>query len=131
MNVSLLMFDSVLKLQPCGINGKLLNWFKSFLTGRCQCVKINGILSSWTQVSSVVPQGSILSPLLFSLYVNELPSLVSSQLLTFVDDIKLYRTIRSFEDCLILQNDMNILHDWSKHWLLSFNISKCKSLTYW
>ena len=127
-------FDSVphtrllLKLQAYGINGQLLSWFKSFLTGRRQCVKINGVLSSWVQVSSGVPQGSILGPLLFSLYVNELPSLVSSQLLMFADDIKLYRTIRSSEDCLVLQNDINILLDWSKRWLLSFNILKCKVL---
>ena len=113
-------FDSIphtrllLKLQAYGINGQLLSWFKSFLTGRRQCVKINGVLSSWVQVSSGVPQGSILGPLLFSLYVNELPSLVSSQLLMFADDIKLYRTIRSSEDCLVLQNDINILLDWSK-----------------
>ena len=91
-----------------------VSWFKSFLTGRCQCVKINGVLSSWVQVFSGVPQGSILGPSLFSLYVNELPSLVSSQLLMFADDIKLYRTIRSSEDCLVLQNDINILLDWSK-----------------
>ena len=127
-------FDSVphtrllLKLQAYGINGQLLSWFKSFLTGRRQCVKINDVLSSWVQVSSGVPQGSILGPLLFSLYVNELPSLVSSQLLMFADDIKLYRTIRSSEDCLVLQNDINILLDWSKRWLLSFNILKCKVL---
>jgi len=75
-----------------------------------------------------VLQGSILSPLLFSLYVNELPLLVSSQLLMFADDIKLYCAICSFEDYLMLQNGINILHAWSKHWLLSFNISKCKDL---
>ena len=92
-------FDSVphtrllLKLQAYGINVQLLSWFKSFLMGRRQCVKINDVLSSWVQVSSSVPQGSILGPLLFTLY--ELPSLVSSQLLMFADDIKLYRTIHS------------------------------------
>ena len=118
----------LLKLQTYGINGQLLSWFKSFLAGRRQCVKINGVLSSWVQVSSGVPQGSIHGPLLFSLYVNELQSLVSSQLLMFADDIKLYRTIRSSEDCLVLQNDINILLDWSKRGLLSFNILKCKVL---
>ena len=110
-------FDSVpharllLKLQAYGINGQLLKWFESFLTGRRQCVKINSASSSWTQVSSGVPQGSVLGPLLFVLYINELPSLVSSQLLMFADDIKLYRCIRSPKDCLILQNDINILLD--------------------
>ena len=74
------------------------------------------------------PQGSVLGPLLFVLYINELPSLVSSKLLMSADDIKLYRSIRSPKDCLILQNDINILLDWSKHWLLFFNVSKCKAL---
>ena len=69
------------------------------------------------------PQGSVLGPLLFALYV---PSLVSSKLLMFADDIKLYRTIRSPEDCLILQRDINAFLEWSKHWLLSFNAAKCK-----
>jgi len=74
---------------------------------------------------SVFPQGSVLGPLLFALYVNELPSLVSSKLLMFVDDIKLYLTIRSPEDCLTLQSDIDTLFN---HWLLSFNIVKCKVL---
>ena len=127
-------FDSVpharllLKLQAYGINGQLLSWFKNFLTGRRQCVKINSVLSSWTHVSSGVPQGSVLGPLMFVLYINDLPSLVSSQLLMFADDIKLYRSIRSVEDCFVLQNDINIMLDWSRHWLLSFNVSKCKVL---
>jgi len=60
------------------------------------CVCINGNLSSWTQVTSGVPQDSVLDPMLFALYVNELPSLVSSSLLLFVDDIKLHRCIFSF-----------------------------------
>ena len=127
-------FDSVphtrliLKLQAYGINGQLLNWFKNFLTGRLQCVKINSVLSSWSQVFSGIPQGSVLGPLMFALYINDLSSLVSSQLLMFADDIKLYRCIRSAEDCLVLQNDIDIMLDWSKQWLLSFNVSKCKVL---
>jgi len=91
--------------------------------GRNQCVKVNGTLSSWEQVSSGVPQGSILGSLLFALYVNELPSLVFSKLLMFADDIKLYHAIRSPEDCLILQRD---ILEWSKYWFLSFNVAKCK-----
>jgi len=94
--------------------------------GRYQCVKVNGTLSSWEQVSSGVPQGSVLGPLLFALHVNELPSLVSSKLLMFADDIKLYCRIHSPEDWLILQRDINVLLRWSKYWLLSFNVAKCK-----
>ena len=75
--------------------------------GRHQCVKVNGVLSSGKQVSSGAPQGFVLGPLLFALYVIELLSLtiVSSKLLKFADDIKLYHTIRPPENCLILQRD--------------------------
>jgi len=86
-----------------------------------QCVEVNDTLSSWELVSSGVP---VLWPLLFALYVNELTSLVSSKLLMCADDIKLYHTIRSPEDCLILQRDINVLLEWLKYWLLSFNVPK-------
>jgi len=89
-------------LKAHGITGKLLVWFRSFLMGRHQCVKVNGALSSWERVSSGALQGSVLGPLLFALCINELPSLVSSKLLMFADEIKLYHTMRSPEDCLIL-----------------------------
>ena len=59
------------------------------------------------------PQGSALGLLMFALYINDLPSLVSSQLLMFADDIKLHHSIRSVEDCFVLQNDINIMLDWS------------------
>ena len=97
--------------------------------GRHQCVKVNDALSSWEQVSSGVLQGSILGPLLFALYVNELPSLVSSKLLMFADGIKLYHTIRPPEDCLFLERDVNVLLEWSKYWLLQ--CCKKESCTHW
>jgi len=62
----------------------------------------------WERVSSGIPQGSVLAPLLFALYVNEHLSLVSSKLLMFVDNIKLHHTIRSPEDCFILLRDINV-----------------------
>jgi len=108
------------KLKGYGVDGKLLEWFRCFLVDRYQCVPVNGSLSSSTRVTSGVPQGSVLGPLLFALYVNELPSLISSPLLMFADDIKLYRIIRSPEDCLQLQRDKDVLVQWSKTWLLSF-----------
>ena len=93
------------------MEGDLLEWFRSFLTDRFQRVQINESVSSWVRVRSRVPQGSVLGPLL---YVNELPSLVSSPLLMFADDIKLYRIIRSPEDCLQPQHNIDVLAQWSK-----------------
>ena len=79
------------KLRGYGVDGRLLEWLEWFLTNRHQHVWVNGSLSSWTRV---VPQWSVLSPLLFALYINDLLSLVSSLLLLFADDIKLYQVIR-------------------------------------
>ena len=125
-------FDTVphnsYKLRGYGVDGKLLEWFRSFLTDRHQCVQINGSISLWARAKSGVSQGSVLGPLLFALYVNELPSLVSSPILMFADDIKLYRIIQSPDDCLQLQHDIDVLVQWSKRWLLSFNVSLCKIL---
>jgi len=86
------------KLKGYSADGQLFEWFRCFLVGRHQRVHVNGFLFSWAQVDSGVPQGSVLGPLLFTLYVNELPSLVSNSLLMFADDIKLYWTIRGPED---------------------------------
>jgi len=73
----------------------MLVWFRGCLMGRHQCVKVNGTLSSWEQVSSGVPQVSVLGPLLFALYVNELPSLISSKLLMFADDVIQYVLLKT------------------------------------
>jgi len=116
------------KLTRYSVDGNLLECFRCFLIDRYQRVQVNGSLSSWTRVNSGVPQGSVLGPLLFALYVNELLSLVSSLLLLFADNIKLYRIIWLPDNCLQLQRDIDILAQWSKRWLLSFNVSKCKVL---
>jgi len=93
-----------------GSRSKILNdcpFYTVTLMGRHQCVKLMVRCdSSWEQVSSGVPQGSILGPLLFVLYFNELLSLVSSKLFMLADDIKLYHTMRSPKDCLTLQWDI-------------------------
>jgi len=70
----------------------------------------------------------VVGPLLFALYVNELPSLVSNSLLMFVDGIKFYWIIHGQENFLQLQQDIDILQQWSDKWLLSFNVIKCKIL---
>ena len=88
------------------------------------------LLIGWFPVDSGVPQGSVLGPLLFILYVNDMPDLVDSKIKMFADDIKIYRQITSFRDAFSLQNDLDKLCSWAKKWLLRFNITKCKHLNY-
>ena len=99
-------FDSVphyhllLRLDLLGIRGDLLNWFQAFLTCRRQRVVINGQTSSWLDVRSGVPQGSVLGPLLFILYINDLHhSVTDSTLKVFADDVTIYKVVTDASDC--------------------------------
>ena len=127
-------FDSVphqrllIKLKAYGITGTLLTWITNFLTGRSQKVVVNGIQSTPTPVLSGIPQGSVLGPLLFLIYVNDLPNDICSSLMLFADDTKIYRCIQSTEDAETLQADLNTLSQWSTTWQLPFNVDKCKVL---
>ena len=78
---------------------------------------------------SGVPQGSVLGPLLFLLYVNDIPSLIHCKSKLFADDIKLWQPIKNYGDNRQLQNDLHSLEHWSEKWLLKFNIEKCHMLT--
>ena len=118
----------LMKIEKLGISGNLLKWIKDFLTDRQQRVLINGISSEWTEVSSGVPQGSVLGPLLFILYVNDLPSEVSSFCKLFADDAKLYKDLENLEDFEMIQNDIDKLCQWTIKWLMFFNVDKCKIL---
>jgi hypothetical protein len=105
-----------------GIRGKANAWIADFLMGRKQQVVVKGSHSSWADVLSGVPQGSVLGPILFILYVNELPELVTSSVKMFADDTKLYRRVQGIQDANHLQQDLDILQDWSQQWLLCFNV---------
>jgi hypothetical protein len=115
------------KLKSFGICGKLHAWLTDYLTNRLQRVTLNGAESEWLPVTSGVPQGSILGPLLFILYINDLPDLLSPNTLCaiFADDTKIYRHINSHQDHIILQRDINNIHHWSTIWGLTFNKNKC------
>jgi len=119
------------KLQSFGITGMLLKWLENYLTNRSQRVAFNGVYSEWLPVTSGVPQGSILGPLLFLLYINDLPNALSENTLCaiFADDTKVYRHINSHQDHLILQHDINNIFQWSKTWGLTFNKLKCNIIS--
>ena len=117
------------KLKSYGVSGNILTWIESFLSGRSQIVKVNGEESISAAVLSGIPQGSVLGPLLFVIYINDLPEVVSSDAFLFADDTKILRQVISREDSLILQADIDALSDWSKKWLLKFNNDKCHVLT--
>ena len=111
-----------------GISGKVLTWIKSFLTDRYHRVNIRKAQSEWLPVTSGVPQGSVMGPILFLVYINDLVNELESTASLFADDAKIYRTIRTEEDISALRRDMQRLDDWSEKWLLTFNTEKCKSM---
>ena len=114
------------KLKAHGINGQVKSWIESWLRDREQRVHINGKYSEWKKVSSGVPQGSVLGPILFTLFINDIDNNVKSKILKFADDTKLYRMIRNEEDSKTLQCDIDRLYNWSLEWQMEFNVDKCK-----
>ena len=115
-------FDSVahqclfVKLRYYGLNGMILNWIKAFLSNRTQRVTLEGSLSSPASVTSGVPQGTVLGPLLFLLFINDLPSTVNSTTRLFADDRLMYRTIKSPEDQELFARDLEALSKWQDVW---------------
>jgi len=106
----------------------MLLWIRDFLSNRTQQVVINGQKSGSIPVVSGVPQGSVLGPILFTMFVNDIPSMVSSPTFMFADDTKMFHFVNSSDDHTALQHDLNLLYEWSVCWQLKFNILKCKHI---
>jgi hypothetical protein len=117
------------KLSYYGINGPILSWIEAFLTDRVQQVVVAGQCSNTARVLSGVPQGTVLGPLLFLIHINDLPSVVNSQVRLFADDCLLYRPIHSIEDQNALQEDLIALGEWADTWGMRFNTKKCQIIT--
>ena len=109
-----------------GITGSVLRWIEEYLTGRQIRVLVRGHMSTWVLVRSGVPLGSVLGPLLFLLYVNELPTWIKSSIALFADDTKIWRRISKVEDARQLQDDLDRLRAWTRTSLMDFNVDKCK-----
>ena len=118
------------KLARVGIAGNLLAWFENYLTNRQQRVVINGQTSSWGKVSAGVPQGSVLGPLLFLVYINDVTHAVEhSQVRLFADDTILYLFVDNpVADAIALNKDLANLSDWASEWLVKFSPSKTKTM---
>ena len=115
----------LMKLERYGIHGNLLSWMESFLTKRVQTVICEGATSPSSPVTSGVPQGSVLGPLLFLTYINDLPNGLTSIVKLFADDTLLYGVVVDDSDCDNLQDDLNKLEIWQHEWQMQFNPSKC------
>ena len=114
------------KINHYGVHGATLRWIESFLSGRTQQVVVEGQSSPSAPVTSGVPQGSVLGPLLFLLYINDMPSRVTSTTRLFADDSLLYCKIKTVEDTRTLQEDLRKLEQWESDWQMQFNPGKCE-----
>ena len=115
----------MLKLDHYGIRGPTYEWISNFLMHRRQRVVIGGEASDWVSVKSGVPQGTVLGPLLFLMYINDLPDNLTSNVRLFADDCVIYRAISGDNDADLLQTDLDRLTAWESTWQMKFNPDKC------
>lgn len=119
------------KLQSAGIRGNLFRWFSSYILNRNQTVALNGYASSNMPIPSGIPQGSLLGPLLFVIFINDITKCFTySKILLFADDLKILHTIRSVDDAYNLQKDLDSFQNYCTQYKLSLNISKCFICSY-
>ena len=118
----------ILKLKSHGMGNSIINWIEQWLTDRRQRVVVDGEVSNWKSVLSGVPQGSVLGPILFLVYINDLEEGVIGKILKFADDTKLFTKTKEIGDKIFLQDDIDKLVKWSEKWQMLFNFGKCKCL---
>ena len=116
------------KLHGYGIRGKILNWIKEFFSAREQRVIVNGSQSSWKDVTSGIPPGSVLGPVLFLVFINDLPDVIKVLIKLFADDAKIYAVVSNQIIETRVQNSLNCAANWANIWRMLFNIIKCHHL---
>lgn len=118
------------KLSHYGVKGKILDWFRSYLSDRHLQVRVNGHISAEYEVTSGVPQGSHLGPIFFNIFINDIGNEFVSEYLLYADDLKIFRKINGVEDVKILQRDIDELHRWCMANKLKININKCVVMSF-
>jgi hypothetical protein len=119
------------KLEALGLRNPLLQWFESYLENRLQRVVIEGQMSDWERVSSGVPQGSVLGPLLFLIYINDITDDLETCPFIFADDMLLLEVVDNpISSAEVLNHDLNKISEWSDKWLVMMNPSKTRSMTF-
>jgi len=121
------------KLRTYGIHDNAINWIKAFVTNRIQRVKINDSMSDWEEVLSGIPQGSVLGPLLFIIYINDLVDQCENgaNIYLFADDAKIYKQVSKLEDKIVLQQCVDSFMEWTERWLVKVNVNKCKVMSFY
>ena len=117
----------ILKLKNYGITGQLNHWIEDFLHQRSQRVVCNGEHSNWAPVLSGVPQGSVIGPILFLIYINDLPEDIRSTVRLFADDTIMYMTMSGASDAASLQEDLDRLAAWENKWKMQFTHKNAES----
>lgn len=119
------------KLLNIGIRGNLLNWISTYLSDRTQKVRLNGVLSDTLSVTSGVPQGSHLGPVLFLIFINDLSQHIKNcRYLLYADDMKIYKIVKDFSDTKLVQEDLDRINAWCRDNLMFLNVSKCSVITF-
>ncbi len=118
----------IFKIKQLGIAGNVHNWIENWLSYRKQRVIINGTALDWAPVTSIVPQGSVLEPVLFIIYINNTNIGLNNFVGKFADDTKIRNSVISDFDRQSLQDDLNKISAWSARWEMPFNIKICHSL---
>ncbi len=116
------------KVKQLGIDGTVHNWIKNWLSNRNQRVVIKDTASDWSPVTSRVPQGSVLEPVLFMIYINDIDIGLNSFISKFADDTKIGNSIITDQDRISLQEDLRKISEWSQRWEMPFNVNKCHIL---
>ena len=119
------------RLKAYGVLDAVIRWVEAFLTGRTQKIAINGTMSSTHPVLSGIPQGSVLGPLLFIIFINDLPDMCNqlSSMYLFADDAKMYKIIHSDSDSMLLNESYLNMIKWCDTWCMKLNLDKCKVLS--